>query len=66
MIGLIAIFPVFSSHARAATAAAIAVALALRWFYRRWLGGVTGDLLGAAGALAELAAMLAMAARDCA
>jgi adenosylcobinamide-GDP ribazoletransferase len=62
-IGLIAIFPVFSSHARAATAAAIVVVLALRWLYRRWLGGVTGDLLGAAGALAELAAMLAMAAR---
>ncbi len=63
VIGLIAVLPVFSSHARAATAAAIAVVLALRWLYRRWLGGVTGDLLGAAGALAELAAMLAMAAR---
>ena len=63
VIGLIAIVPVFSSHARAATAAAIAVVLALRWFYRRWLGGVTGDLLGAAGALVEVAAMLAMAAR---
>jgi len=63
VIGLIALLPVFSSHARAATAAAIAVVLALRWFYRRWLGGVTGDLLGAAGALAEMAAMLAMASR---
>jgi len=61
---VVAILPVFSSHARAAAAAAIAVALALRWFYRRWLGGMTGDLLGAAGALAELAAMLAMAARS--
>ena len=62
-VALIAIIPVFSSGARAAAAAAIIVAVAARWFYRRWLGGVTGDLLGAAGAIAELAAMLAMAAR---
>jgi adenosylcobinamide-GDP ribazoletransferase len=62
MIGVIAILPVFSSRTRAATAVAITVVLALRWFYRRWLGGVTGDLLGAAGALAEVAAMLALAA----
>src|SRR5579885_1983385 len=62
-IAVIAIIPVFSSRARMAGAAAIGAALAARWFYRRWLGGVTGDLLGAAGAVAELAAMLAMAAR---
>lgn len=62
-IAIIALIPVFSSHARAAAAAAIVVATAARWFYRRWLGGVTGDLIGAAGAIAELAAMLAMAAR---
>jgi len=63
VIAIIAIIPVFSSHARAAAAAAIIVAAAARWFYRRWLGGVTGDLIGAAGAIAELAAMLAMASR---
>jgi adenosylcobinamide-GDP ribazoletransferase len=62
-IAMIAVIPVFSWHALAATVAAIAVALGTRWFYRRWLGGVTGDLIGAAGALAELAAMLAMASR---
>jgi adenosylcobinamide-GDP ribazoletransferase len=62
-IAVIAIIPAFSSQARAAAAAAIVVALAARWFYRRWLGGVTGDLIGAAGAVAELAAMLAMASR---
>jgi adenosylcobinamide-GDP ribazoletransferase len=62
VIGIIAILPVFSSRTRTATAVAIAVVLALRWFYRRWLGGVTGDLLGAAGALVEVAAMLALAA----
>jgi adenosylcobinamide-GDP ribazoletransferase len=59
----IAIIPVFSAQARTAAAFAILAALAARWFYRRWLGGVTGDLIGAAGAVAELTAMLAMAAR---
>jgi adenosylcobinamide-GDP ribazoletransferase len=63
LISVIAIVPVFSSHACAAVGAAIAAALAARWFCRRWLGGVTGDLIGATGAVAELAAMLAMAAR---
>lgn len=62
-IAIIGLIPVFSSHARAAAAAAILVAVAARWFYRRWLGGITGDLIGAAGAIAELAVMLAMAAR---
>ena len=62
-IAMIAIIPVFSSHTGAAAASAIVTALAARWFYRRWLGGVTGDLIGAAGAIAELAAILAMAAR---
>lgn len=60
-IAVVAIIPVFSSQSRAATAAAIVVAIAARWFYRRWLGGVTGDLLGAAGAIAELAAIVLMA-----
>jgi adenosylcobinamide-GDP ribazoletransferase len=63
VIAVIAIIPAFSWRALAAAVAAIAVAIAARWFYRRWLGGVTGDLIGAAGALAELAAMLAMASR---
>lgn len=62
-IAVIAIIPVFSSHSRAAAAAAIVVAFGARRFYRRWLGGVTGDLLGAAGAIAELAALLFMGAR---
>src|SRR5260370_5853338 len=30
-----------------ATGAAIAIVFAMRIFYRRWLGGVTGDLIGA-------------------
>jgi adenosylcobinamide-GDP ribazoletransferase len=44
-----------------ATVIAIAIVLAVRWFYRRWLGGVTGDLLGACGELVEIAALLTMA-----
>ena len=60
-VAVIAIIPVFSSQSRAAAAAAIVVAIAARWFYQRWLGGVTGDLIGAAGAIAELAAIILMA-----
>jgi len=45
------------------TVAAIAVAslmvLALRFAYRRWLGGVTGDLIGACSELVEVAVLLA-------
>jgi adenosylcobinamide-GDP ribazoletransferase len=62
-IAVLAIIPVLSWHVLAAAISAIAVALVVRWFYRRWVGGVTGDLIGAAGALSELAVMLAMAAR---
>jgi cobalamin synthase len=32
----------------------------LRWFYRRWLGGVTGDLIGAAGEVVETAVLVAL------
>jgi cobalamin synthase len=44
----------------AATAAGVAVVLGA-WF-RRWLGGGTGDTLGAAAELAETAALVAAAA----
>ncbi len=43
-----------------ALAIAIAVVIAMRWFYRRWLGGVTGDLIGACGELVEIAVLVAM------
>jgi adenosylcobinamide-GDP ribazoletransferase len=39
-----------------------AVMLAMRAFYRRWLGGVTGDLIGACGELVEIAVLLTIAA----
>jgi adenosylcobinamide-GDP ribazoletransferase len=43
-----------------ALAAAAAVTLVLGLWFRRWLGGVTGDTLGATVELAELAALAAL------
>jgi adenosylcobinamide-GDP ribazoletransferase len=40
---------------------ALAIASAGNFFYRRWLGGVTGDLIGACGELVEIAVLVAMA-----
>lgn len=45
-----------------AAALAVVLVLALRWFYRRWLGGVTGDVIGACGELVEVAVLVAFAA----
>lgn len=61
-ITVIAALPVLSGRGLAAYAVAAALAAALRAAYRRWLGGVTGDLIGAAGELVEVAALLMMAA----
>ncbi len=57
----LAALPILSWRVLAAYAAAAALAAVLRAAYRRWLGGVTGDLLGAAGELVELAVLLVMA-----
>jgi cobalamin 5'-phosphate synthase/cobalamin synthase len=43
-------------------AVAAAVAAALGTWYRRWLGGATGDMLGAAAELTETAVLVAAAA----
>jgi adenosylcobinamide-GDP ribazoletransferase len=49
----------------AGLAAACAVAIVLGLFYRRWVGGVTGDLLGATAKLTETAFLVAaLAALD--
>jgi adenosylcobinamide-GDP ribazoletransferase len=61
---LIAIAGVILAHSLAGWAAialAGALTLLLRGCYRRWLGGVTGDLLGAAGEIVETAVLLALA-----
>jgi cobalamin synthase len=39
---------------------AAAVIVAIRWFYKRWLGGVTGDLIGACGELVEIAVLVTL------
>jgi adenosylcobinamide-GDP ribazoletransferase len=43
-----------------AFAVAIAIVFAMRLFYRRWLGGVTGDLIGACGEIVEIAVLVTM------
>jgi adenosylcobinamide-GDP ribazoletransferase len=48
-----------SSGAAAALGAAAGVALVMGFFYRRWLGGITGDALGAATTLAQTACLVA-------
>jgi adenosylcobinamide-GDP ribazoletransferase len=60
VVTIAAALPVISWRVAGAAAAVIAITLMLRWFYRRWLGGVTGDLIGACGEIAEVAALLAM------
>jgi adenosylcobinamide-GDP ribazoletransferase len=43
-----------------ALAITIAIVLAMRIFYRRWLGGMTGDLIGACGEIVEIAILVTM------
>ncbi len=45
-----------------AAAAAVAAAAVVGWLARRYIGGMTGDVLGAAEQAAELAALVAVAA----
>ena len=45
-----------------AAAVAVPLAVALRLAFRAWLGGVTGDTLGAGVELTEIAALLTFAA----
>jgi adenosylcobinamide-GDP ribazoletransferase len=45
-------------HGAKALFVAAAVVIAMRWFYKRWLGGVTGDLIGACGELVEIAVLV--------
>ena len=61
-IAAIAALPILTWRVMVAYLIAAALAVALRAAYRRWLGGVTGDLLGAAGELVEVAVLLVMAA----
>ncbi|HVA82277.1 MAG TPA: adenosylcobinamide-GDP ribazoletransferase [Candidatus Binataceae bacterium] len=53
--------PLISRSILGAAIAAIAITLAVRAFYRRWLCGVTGDLIGACGEIVEIAVLIAFA-----
>jgi adenosylcobinamide-GDP ribazoletransferase len=61
VVSLAAIIPLFSRRVLEAYAFAFLAILALRWFYRRWLGGITGDLIGACGEIVEVLAMIIIA-----
>lgn len=61
IVALAGVALVHSLAGLAAAIVALAIALAMRGFYRRWLGGVTGDLIGATGEIVETAVLLALA-----
>jgi adenosylcobinamide-GDP ribazoletransferase len=61
LVAVIAMAPLLGRCAVRASLTAVVITLALRWFYRRWLGGITGDLIGAAGEMVETAVLIALA-----
>jgi len=58
---LVAMLPFLSWQTFGMYATAIPTAFILRKFYRRWLGGITGDLIGACGEIIEVLALLTIA-----
>jgi adenosylcobinamide-GDP ribazoletransferase len=58
---VVALAPLVTLHAFRACLIAAAVTVALHGFYLRWIGGVTGDLIGAAGELVETAVLIGLA-----
>jgi len=61
IITLMGMIPFFSRKVIIAYAMAAIVSIAMRSFYRRWLGGITGDLIGACGEIVEVFAMVVIA-----
>jgi adenosylcobinamide-GDP ribazoletransferase len=61
IIAIVMLAPLVMVHALRACVIAAVATLALRSFYRRWMGGVTGDLIGAAGEIVETAVLIAIA-----
>jgi adenosylcobinamide-GDP ribazoletransferase len=61
IVALPAIIPFFSRKVIVAYVLAAIAALMLRRFYRRRLGGITGDLIGACGEIVEVLAMIIIA-----
>ena len=60
-VTILAMVPLVGHGAMRAILTAVGVALVLRACYRRWLGGITGDLIGAAGEIVETAVLIALA-----
>ncbi len=58
---LVAMLPFLSWRTIELYATAITTAFILRKFYREWLGGITGDLIGACGEIVEVLALLTIA-----
>lgn len=59
-VTILAMVPLVGHGALRASLVPVAVTLILRAFYRRWLGGLTGDLIGAAGEIVETAVLIAL------
>lgn len=60
IITLIALLPAGPVLAIRGVILAIILVWMFRVFYSRWLGGLTGDLIGAAGDIVEVAALIAL------
>jgi adenosylcobinamide-GDP ribazoletransferase len=60
IIASVAMVPFFSRKVIVMYAVAIVATVAMRWFYRSWLRGITGDLIGACGEIVEVLAILTM------
>jgi adenosylcobinamide-GDP ribazoletransferase len=60
IITLLALLPAGPLLAIRAVVVTIILIWMLRAFYARWLGGITGDLIGAAGEIVEAAVLLAL------
>jgi adenosylcobinamide-GDP ribazoletransferase len=61
LIAILAMTPLLSRKLIIAYLVAIIATVAMRWFYLRWLGGITGDLIGACGEVVEVLAMIVIA-----
>ena len=61
VVALVALVLFFSHEMIITDAIAALATVAMRSFYLRWLGGITGDLIGACGELVEIAVLVTMA-----
>jgi adenosylcobinamide-GDP ribazoletransferase len=61
IVTLLAVLPAGLLLAIRGVIVAIILALILRAFYGRWLGGITGDLIGAAGEIVEAVLLITLA-----